>query len=388
MALRVAVLTQHGRWSASTRFRAVQHLERLGDRLGNVDLYLADDPPQRRPGRVGQAIYFAGHARRYASRYREVSSIVPGYDALFVQRALYSVGPGAIARAVEHFDGRVVYDLDDDLYSDTPASQGKGAAAHWLYGPQQARRILARADDVVVSTEVLAGRIPSATQSITVLPTVPDVATYERAIDGGTPGLIGWAGTNGGLRYLDPLAPVFRRLADDGVGRLRVVSSVPWSGPSEFSPWRLEDEPRLFAPFAVGIMPLPDTEYAQAKAGFKLLQYMASGLPVVASPVGVNRELVERSGAGLLAATPDEWEDALRTLLADGELRRSMGASGRSFVEGFADLEAQADTLAGLLRGDGAQLRPSGPVSSPALISHQETNPPTQRRSSSAGSTS
>ncbi len=371
MTVRVAVLTQHGAWSASTRFRAIQHVERLRTRLGQVDLYVADDRPRRRPGRLGQVLYFTGHGRRYVARYREVSSIAPGYDALFVQRGLYALGPGAIAGAVEHFDGRVVYDLDDDVYSETPASRGKGAVAHWLYGPQQARRILARADDLVVSTEVLADRIrslrrstddaharpaasPTTPPSITVLPTVPDVDTYEQAVDGGTPGLIGWAGTNGGLAYLDPLAPVFRRLAEEGLGRLRVVSSAPWSGPSEFRPWRLEEEPGLFAPFAVGIMPLPDTDYAHAKAGFKLLQYMAAGVPVVASPVGVNRELVERSGAGLLAATPDQWSDALSTLLADRELRSSMGASGRAFVETFADLDVQADVLAALLRGEAA----------------------------------
>jgi glycosyltransferase involved in cell wall biosynthesis len=350
----VAMLTQHGTWSASTRFRAVQHAERLAARLGTVDLYLADDRPVRHPGRVGQVRFFADHGRRYAARALEVRSLVDRYDALFVQRGLYAMGPGALARPVERFGGRVVYDLDDDLTTETPAMQGKGPLAHWLYGPHQARRLLRRADRVVVSTDVLARRLGRSGTPVTVLPTVPDPAGYRQAIDGGTPGLVGWAGTTGGLRYLDPLAPVFRSLAEDGVGRLEVVSSAPWSGPAEFRPWRLQDEPTLFAPWAVGIMPLPDTEYAQAKAGFKLLQYMASGIPVVASPVGVNRDLVERSGAGLLADGPDQWDDALRRLLGDAELRRSMGADGRAFIEEFADLEGQADVLAELLTASAA----------------------------------
>ena len=162
----------------------------------------------------------------------------------------------------------------------------------------------------------------------------------------GTPGA---AGANGGLVYLDALRGVFGALREEGLGHLEVVSSAPWSGPSTYREWRLEDEGTLFSRFAVGIMPLPDTPYTRGKAGFKLLQYMAAGVPVVASPVGSNRDLVERSGAGLLADTPDEWAAALRRLLGDPALRRCMGARGRDFVTAYADLDGQADTLAGLL---------------------------------------
>jgi glycosyltransferase involved in cell wall biosynthesis len=77
---------------------------------------------------------------------------------------------------------------------------------------------------------------------------------------------------------------------------------------------------------------------------------MAAGLPVVASPIGINRELVRRSGGGLLAGPPSEWEEALRTLARDHELRARLGASGRAFVERYADLDGQAATIARLLR--------------------------------------
>jgi glycosyltransferase involved in cell wall biosynthesis len=130
------------------------------------------------------------------------------------------------------------------------------------------------------------------------------------------------------------------------------VSSRPWAPLARFHPWRASEETVVFSRFGIGIMPLPDTPYTRAKAGFKLLQYMAAGLPVVASPIGVNAELIFSSGAGLLATTPDEWEDALRTLAADSDLRRSLGAAGRAFVTRYADLRAQGDILAALLRGD------------------------------------
>ena len=335
-------MTQHGEWSASTRYRALQHIDRLADRLGVVHAYPADDRPRRRPGRVGQALYFGEHAKRYITRWRELSAVLREYDVLFVQRGLYALGPGILARLVENFDGRVVYDIDDALYAETPSMRGKGGAARWLYGPQQMIRILNRADGLIVSTPTLAEHLPTPVDGVTILPTVPDPSRYVMAEHTGPHRVIGWAGTNGGLGYLDPLRSMISRLEREGLARLQVVSSQPWAGPSEFREWRLSDEPTLFASFAVGIMPLPDTEYARAKAGFKLLQYMAAGVPVVASPVGINRDLVERSGAGFLADGPEEWEEALRTLLADPNLRERLGSSGRAFVTSYADLDNQA----------------------------------------------
>lgn len=351
MSTRTAIVTKHGVWSASTRSRALQYVSRLERQLGPVDLYLADDQPERRPGRIGQIRYFADHGVRYFRRMRELSTVLPRYDAVLVQRAGYAVGPGPLVAPFDSFPGRVVFDLDDDVFALTPSMEGKGRAATWLYGPQQAKRLVDRADAIVVSTSILADSLPSHRAPVTVLATVPDVDHYEQAKDGGTPGLIGWAGTSGNLRHLDPLTEVLDSLATDGVGHLRVISSEPWHGPAEFVPWRLEDEDTMFAPFAVGIMPLAASEYAQAKAGYKLLQYMAAGVPVVASPIGVNVTLVQESEAGLLADSPAEWETALRRLLADPALRADMGRRGRAFVERYADLDGHAATLAALLRG-------------------------------------
>jgi hypothetical protein len=351
---RIGIVTELGEWSASTRFRALQHVERLSTLVGPTDVLLADDRPVRKPGRLGQARYFAGHARRYARRWRELSSNLQRYDALFVQRGLYAVGPGAIASTVEKFGGRVVLDLDDDVFSGNPSTIAKGPATRWLYGPQQTSRILQRADAVIVSTALLATALPELNVPLYILPTVPDPAAYVIAQHHGRAQTIGWAGTNGGLQFLDPLREVFDHLLEQHSAVLEVVSSARWDGPSVFTPWELADEGTLFARFDVGIMPLPDTAYARAKAGFKLLQYMAAGLPVVASPVGINVELVELSGAGYLAESPEEWAQALRSLIEDPELRSEMGRRARNFVEGYVDLEGQARTIAAALTGASA----------------------------------
>ena len=347
----VVVATQLGEWSASTRARALQHLPRLSRLLGSIDLLVPAAQPVRPAGRLGQLRYFAGHAHRYLDQDRRLAASLPDAEAIFVQRGLYGLGPGTIARHVERFGGRVVFDLDDNLFVETPSMRDKGAAARWLYGSQQARRILARADAVVVSTEALADALPWHRADVTVLPTVPDVDRYllgGRRVEGAL--RVGWAGTVGGLAYLDPLSDLFGRLRSEEIARLVVISSQPWNGPSDFVRWEAEKEATALADLDVGIMPLPDTEYARAKAGYKLLQYMATGLPVVASPVGINVELLDRSGAGFLADTPAEWEDALRTLQREPELAEQMGARGRRFVEAYGDLHRQATTIASLIR--------------------------------------
>jgi glycosyltransferase involved in cell wall biosynthesis len=352
--LRVAILTEMGEWSASTRHRALQHVPRLRSIVGHVDVSMAGDAVSRHPGRSGQIRYFATHAGRYVRRGVEVRRLLAGHHALLVQRGLYPLGPGTIVEALHGYGGRVVFDLDDALFTPSPLLSRKGPAARWVYGPQRALKLLARADEVVASTAELAEMLPLRDAPVTVLPTVPDPASYQLVDQQeGLPVVVGWAGNAGGLQYLDPLAAVFERLAREDVARLEVVSSAPWPGRAVFRPWALNEETSLFSDFAVGIMPLPDTPYTRAKAGFKLLQYMAAGLPVVASPVGVNVELVRRSEAGFLAAGATEWEEALRQLAGDPQLRHQMGRRGRNFVERYADLKFHARTLARLLAGAG-----------------------------------
>jgi Glycosyl transferases group 1 len=349
---RIAVLTEMDPWSSSTRYRALQYVPRIRDMLGTVDVSLAGDTLMRRPGRLGQLRYFSGHAARYLRRGVAVRRLVGGYDALLVQRGLYPLGPGAIVNALHGYEGRIVLDLDDAVFAPSPSMQRKGLLGRWLYGPQQQLSLLRRADAVVVSTEALAEMLPSGTPKPVVLPTVPDPVRYPvaRHVEE-RPVVVGWAGTVGGLDFLDPLRGVLDRLRREGEIEVEVVCSTPWLPWASFRRWRLEDETTVFGDFAIGIMPLPDHPYARAKAGFKLLQYMAAGLPVIASPVGVNRTLVEDSQAGFLADGPDEWEAALRELAGSAELRARMGASGREFVERYADLDSHARTLSRLLAG-------------------------------------
>jgi glycosyltransferase involved in cell wall biosynthesis len=97
--------------------------------------------------------------------------------------------------------------------------------------------------------------------------------------------------------------------------------------------------------FDIGIMPLPDAPWERGKCGYKLIQYMACGLPVVASPVGANVEIVENGVNGELAGTSLEWEQALERLVGDAVLRGRMGRAGRRRVEAHYSVQVQVARL-------------------------------------------
>jgi len=102
----------------------------------------------------------------------------------------------------------------------------------------------------------------------------------------------------------------------------------------------METEAQSLLEFDVGIMPLPDDDWSRFKCGFKLIQYMAAGLPTVASPVGVNPQIVDPGVTGELAVTKGEWVATLAGLLGDVERRRRLGAAGRRRVEGRYSVQA------------------------------------------------
>jgi glycosyltransferase involved in cell wall biosynthesis len=114
--------------------------------------------------------------------------------------------------------------------------------------------------------------------------------------------------------------------------------------------WSEEREAKEIQACHVGIMPLPDGPWEQGKCGYKLVQYMACGAPVIASPVGVNRELVQHGVTGLLASSVDEWVEALRTLRGDAALRAVMGQRGRQVVEARYCVQVTAPRLVALFR--------------------------------------
>jgi glycosyltransferase involved in cell wall biosynthesis len=190
---------------------------------------------------------------------------------------------------------------------------------------------------------------------VEVIPTVIDLANYPLKDSGSASKVftIGWIGSPSTARYLKAIAPALAELCKGGRARVCLVGSGPIDlkdVPVEVIAWDEKTEVDEIRRFDVGIMPLPDEPWARGKCGFKLIQYMACGLPVVASPVGVNSEIVDDGVNGYLASTTDEWVSALEALMADAELRRQMGAAGRKRVEEKYCLAVTAPKFVELLK--------------------------------------
>lgn len=176
--------------------------------------------------------------------------------------------------------------------------------------------------------------IPTVLDTERFTPLTRDVSSLKGSATDAT--VIVWIGLAYNFRYLKRLVPVLRILQLERNVRFRVISSRPPTLPEvvvEFRPWSFENEVADLQSSHIGVMPLPNTEWARGKCGLKLLQYMAVGIPAVVSPVGVNRDIVSHGVNGFLAETEFEWVGFLSQLCHDADLRTRMGKAARRTVE-------------------------------------------------------
>ena len=273
--------------------------------------------------------------RRYGLRVLERAKRLRDFDLLVIAKLKLETGERGVVRRAAR---RIVYDFDDAIYYAKPDGPGEAPDR----SPRRVRKFratCAAADLVTAGNATLAAAARLAARRVEVVPTGIDLAPYPAPASRppGQGGRIAWIGLPGNLPYLDLVGEPLARLAARRPGvRLTVVSERPperFPAPVEFVPWSAKTEAEALAACDVGIMPLEDDDWTRGKGGFKLLQYMAAGLPTVASPVGVNREITQEGETGFLAASPEDWERSLDRLLGDAELRRRMGLAGRRRVE-------------------------------------------------------
>jgi len=148
--------------------------------------------------------------------------------------------------------------------------------------------------------------------------------------------VVGWIGSPQNTLYLEPLIPVLKRLGAKYTNVCftfigSALKDIPYLD-CRFVKWDLHTEISELEKFDIGIMPLPDDEWARAKGGYKLLQYMALGIPSVAAPVGINTSLLEDGENGFLAASEQEWFDRLSFLIENKQERLRMGAKAREMA--------------------------------------------------------
>lgn len=272
------------------------------------------------------------------------------YDAIFIYREAYPIGPPVLERLLARRGVPIVYDFDDAVF--LPSTSEANKAIGSLKNPSKIAEILRLSAHVVAGNSYLADFARRHSPNVTIVPTSVDVGEWKprttpRTAD--APLTIGWIGTPTTTPYLLELTDMFVALARTREFVLRVSGSMrPVEIPGvrvENIPWKLEREVTLFNTCDIGVYPLPDDDWTRGKCGFKAIQFMACGVPVVASPVGVNREIVLDAVNGFLAATRDEWMRKLESLIDDRALGARLGEAGRRTIEQKYSLSANAPRL-------------------------------------------
>jgi len=250
---------------------------------------------------------------------------------------------------------RIIYSFDDAVMLN-PARPDSVSRAHFV----PFRRTVRLADLVIVGSNYLAEKARPFNANVQILPIGLDTRDYDVKEAPSKNGLIRlvWIGSKSTLSYLRLLDPVLDRLAARFTQvAIRVIGDeFPQAGRMsvETIPWSPQARRSGLATADIGLAPLPDDPFTRGKCSFKVLEYSASGLPVVASPVGTNAEYVLDGTTGYLARQEHEWFDRVARLVEDGDLRARMGRAGREHAMKF-DVKAVgvrfASLLAACLRG-------------------------------------
>jgi glycosyltransferase involved in cell wall biosynthesis len=342
--VQVAALTG-GTDVPSARFRVRQHVGPLAGYGVYVDEMVATPsvfgpkPTPRSWDRftaVDRASDLVWSAVKVARRVPDIRRTAR-YDATWLSKGLLP-GVRTLEGALKQ---PLVLDVDDAIWLMHP------------FGERAVASVAQRSAVVLAGNAYLAEWFSRHADDVRMVPTVVDVDRYQPARSRADADVVlGWSGQSTNFRYLYEIEAALERILRDTRCRLLVVADrrpVFRSLPEErvtYRPWSPETEVASLQDMDIGLVPMSDSPWARGKCGLKLLTHLACQVPVVASPVAINREILERSPVGLGASTVDEWCDAVMSLGSDSEARSRMGAAGRQLVEREFSVQAAAPLIA------------------------------------------
>lgn len=356
---RILFLTRFSEISAGTRYRATQFIPTLRDQGFEChvrplfpDRYLERtyESRSRRRALLSLAPEIGGALlRRWWLLARELSS----YDVVHLHREALPYLPFHFERALFGGRTRTVVDFDDAV---SVAYEHHSNPLVRALLSSKIPRVASGCRHVTVANQTLADWAGRLNPRVSLLPNSIDLRKYRPAARlepvGDVPVIV-WIGTPVTAKYLHLLTDPLRELGARHPFRLKVIGAPDFrmDGVDVVAlPWSAATEARELESSDIGVMPLPDDEWARGKSALKLLQYMAAGIAAVGSPVGANRDVIADGETGALAATGAEWTEKLARLLSAPELRARVAAAGRRVVEERYSLQANAPRFAEVVR--------------------------------------
>jgi len=274
------------------------------------------------------------------------------YDLVWMEKEALPWIPASIEKLLCKRSIPNVIDYDDAVYH--RYDQHRNPLIRFALS-KKIEKLMSFSTVVIVGNKYIAEyAMEAGAKQVEILPTVVDADIYvQKNCKGNKNFTIGWIGSPTTSRYLNVATPALNQLCQNTDVQFSAIGALEKDMveiPVQLIPWQEKTEVHELNRFDVGIMPLPDTPWERGKCGFKLIQYMAAGLPVIASPVGVNSEIVDHGITGFLASSTEEWVKYLRILKDDSELRRTMGVAGRRIVEKKYSLEIVSPKLVSILK--------------------------------------
>lgn len=342
----------------SQRFRFEQYLDWLVEQGYSIETQSFLTP------KGWQVLYLRGQTMT------KISSLVRGVgrrlalffgplqraDTVFIHREVAPIGPPLFEWLIAKvFRKRVVYDFDDSIWLPNTSDENRVISGVKWHG--KVKSICRWSSVISVGNRYLAQFAQSYATHVIINPTTVDTNKHVPAHRVNTPEVItiGWTGTHSTLKYLRALDEVFVQLeaAFPSAIRFLIIADRRPDLPVKnlnFIPWSEDSEVSDLQQIDIGVMPLSDDAWTKGKCGLKAIQYMSLGIPTVASPVGVNVEIIHDGDTGYLCDTVGAWLERLSVLIRDTALRKKIGEAGRQRVWQAYSTEANRSVVLSLFR--------------------------------------
>ncbi|TMI64931.1 MAG: glycosyltransferase family 4 protein [Bacteroidetes bacterium] len=297
-----------------------------------------------------------GVIRGYARRWVKILFGLGGYDFVFIHREAAPLGPPVFEWVISKlFRKKIIYDFDDAIW--IPNTSAENKIVSWFKAFWKVKYICKWAHLVVGGNDFLCKYARQYNRNTVLIPTCVDTTDkHNRLTNHDAEKItIGWTGSHSTLKYLDELVPVIRELETKNNFEFIVISDKSPDyiiSSFRFIPWNEKTEIEDLQKINIGLMPLQDDEWSEGKCGFKLIQYMSLGIPALASPVGVNKKIIEHGENGMLCSKQEDWINGLNYLIHNKEERKRMGLSGRNKINASYSLKAYAPVFINLFRSD------------------------------------
>jgi len=274
------------------------------------------------------------------------------YDIVFVQKITFSLN---IEKILKLFNKKIIFDFDDAIFTGEGKKDNFFKKITSYLRESSFNNMVGVAKCCIVENEYNRKIALKYCPWVEIVTGPIDTEKYfvrQEKKEG--PVVVGWTGSSSTTRYLyeitGALASVYKKynviLKFVGAKSDFKIQDVN----CQIEKWDLNKEVSQIQSFDIGIMPLPDNEWTRGKGGYKLLQYMAAGVPAVASPVEINKKIINNGVDGFLADSKDEWVKTLSSLIENEELRKKMGQAGRKKMEESYSLKRAAEKLLGIFK--------------------------------------